>query len=136
MQPNCSCSAEQQQHTPTHLGSSLAGKCPSAQCQHPTNRSQLIPLVGQSASGELGVHSAALCPYLVVLRNEVVYDQHLEAKLPAQLPNILQQSLNLPLMLLLQICHLKTEQAFERQSLRHGNRLSVFCLYKVFVKQN
>lgn len=42
-----------------------------------------------------------LCLHLVVLRNEIVYDENLKTKLPAQLPNVFKQPFNLSLMLLL-----------------------------------
>lgn len=44
--------------------------------------------------------------HLVILGNKVVNDEHLEPQLSAQLADILQQALDLPVMLLLQVGHL------------------------------
>lgn len=43
---------------------------------------------------------------LVVLGDEVVYDEHLQAQFAAQLADVLQQALDLPVVLLLQVGHL------------------------------
>ncbi len=47
--------------------------------------------------------------HLVFLGNKVVYDEHLEPQLSAQLADVLQEALDLSVMLLLQIRHLTDE---------------------------
>lgn len=49
--------------------------------------------------------------HLVLLGDEVVYDEHLEPQLSAELPDVLQEALDLSVMLLLQICHLTHKTA-------------------------
>lgn len=49
----------------------------------------------------------AWTPHLVFPRDEVVDDEHLEPKLAAELTDVLQKPLDLALVLLLQICHLR-----------------------------
>lgn len=55
--------------------------------------------------------------HLVVLRDEVVNDEHLQAELPAQLPDVLQEAFDFPLVLLLEIGRLPEKpQAFHKQT--------------------
>lgn len=63
--------------------------------------------------------------HLVFLGNKVVNDEHLEPQLSAQLADILQQALDLPVMLLLQVCHLTmgTQQPEGINALRSSDPL-------------
>lgn len=58
------------------------------------------------------MQSVSTHTHLVFLGNKVVYDEHLEPQLTAQLADVLQEALDLSVMFLLQICHLtdKTQQ--------------------------
>lgn len=87
-----------QQYTPTHLCYTLADKHQSVRSQYLMKGKQAnsFHLLDRNKSRGLSMLCLAQsyvtafgCLYLVVLRNEVVYDKHLETKFPAQLPNIL-----------------------------------------------
>ena len=50
--------------------------------------------------------------YLELWGDEAVYKKHLKSQFPTQLPDVLQQSLHLPLMFLLGIGNLKADGAW------------------------
>lgn len=73
--------------------------------------------------------------HLVFLWYKVVYDEHLQSQLSAQLTDVLQKPFDLPVMLLLQICHLteKKKDCVKKYrfyfTLKHNNCEGNCCSY-------
>lgn len=75
--------------------------------------------------------------HLVFLGNKVVYDEHLEPQLSAQLADVLQEALDLSVMLLLQICHLtdKTQQPQWIHLFRSPDQSKLIYQFKLRLKK-